>query len=134
MHAQHGKYPRSLRVLLFWLLFGAGVVVHFLAPNLEKKENAFVIPLASHAGKAASLSPDLIVAKERWMQSLSAVLTAAGALGLGFLYRGVLFRRTSPAGTTRSRDERGDDVAGGRVPETQNYIQTQPKTQPKGIT
>jgi len=82
-------------VLAFWLLFAAGLVVHLMAPNLEKKEKAFVIPLTLGAG-AGALRPDLIVAKERRMQGISAVLTVSGALGLFFFTVRHSFGRTRP--------------------------------------
>ena len=96
----HPQPPRSWLVLSFCILFAAGLVVHLLAPNLERKENAFVIPLVVSAGEDA-LSPVSIVAKERRMQSISAVLTASGAIGLGFLYRKVLFQRARAPGVGR---------------------------------
>jgi len=98
-------------VLLFWLVFGSGVLVHLLAPNLERKQEGFVIPVALSVGEG-TVAPALIVAKERRMQVISAVLTASGALGLGFLYRGVLWPRATAGGPNRSGDGRSGSLLG----------------------
>lgn len=108
--------PRKWPVRFFWLLFGSGLLVHLLAPNLERKEDAFVIPLAMAAGES-TLQPERIVAKERRMQLTAAVLTAGGAPGLGFLYRGVLFRRAVTMGRNLSPAGEGGSAGGGGVPQ-----------------
>jgi hypothetical protein len=92
MRGERTKPARRWPVFLFWMLFAAGLAVHLLAPNLERKDNAFVIPLMHESGQS-TLSPDLIVAKERRMQLIAALLAASGALGLGFCHRAVLFQR-----------------------------------------
>lgn len=97
MQFDHGNRSHKWRVLFCWLLFVAGVGVHFAAPNLDRQDKAFVIPLAPRA-LGESFQPERIVAKERRLQLLSAVLAASGALGLGWIYRKVLFRRASRSG------------------------------------
>jgi hypothetical protein len=79
---------------LFWVMFGAGVLVQVFAPRLKIEHNAFVIPPSLlSAGK--QINPAEIVARERQMQMLSAGLTAGGAIGLGFYYRRAFFKGPS---------------------------------------
>jgi hypothetical protein len=93
MSTQYPPGRRKRLAVLFWLLFGGGLLVRLLAPNLERTKEAFVVPMALSQGQK-TLNPAQIVAKERRMQLISAVLTASGALGLGFLYREGLLRRS----------------------------------------
>ena len=116
MHAENPRSPQWWLVLWFWLLFSAGVAVHLLAPNLERKDKAFVIP-SELASSQNTFRPDLIVAKERRMQVISALLTMSGALGLGFLYRGVLLPRGWAAGTGARRGVARGDLAGRGLPQ-----------------
>jgi len=76
--------------MLSWLVFAAGLVVQLQAPRLAIENRAFVIPLPADG---AGIRPDEIVASERWMQAISAVLTASGALGLAYCYGGALIKR-----------------------------------------
>ena len=99
-----------------WLLFACGVVTHLLAPNLQRKDNAFVIPANLTSGQG-NLRPDVIVARERRMQLIAAVLTVSGALGLGVLYRGVLFHRGSTAGSKGAERGRHGDLEERNVPQ-----------------
>lgn len=115
MHTESPRRWRSWRALLCWLLFGAGLGVHLLAPNLDRKDNAFVVPMALAAGPNG-LQPHRIVAKERWMQVTAAVLTTAGALGLGLVFREVLSRKASPAGPSQPGRQPSDDAGNGGVP------------------
>jgi hypothetical protein len=98
--AFHHRPKKWLR-LLCWSLFTAGLLVKFAAPGLKISNRTFVIPQAM-ATEGLSLHPDKIVGKERLMQSISAILTAVGALGLAFCYRGVLFPGTPQPATNRS--------------------------------
>jgi len=89
--------------LFFWSLFAAGLLVQLLAPRLEISNGAFVIPPALVAG-GNNIRPDEIIAKQRRMQLISAVLTVSGALGLAYRYREILTRKAS---------RRSDEPAGG---------------------
>lgn len=100
MRAAVSKRLRRRAALFFWLVFGGGVLVHYLAPNLERKQDGFVIPEALTAGRSG-LDPGWIVAKERRMQWISAVLTATGALGLGYLHRRELWPSVAAGGRNR---------------------------------
>jgi len=77
-------------MLLSWSAFAAGLLVQALSPNLNVENRAFRIPLPA---EGAAIRPDEIVARERWMQVISAILTASGALGLAYRYGGSLLRR-----------------------------------------
>lgn len=82
---KHGR-RRWLGVML-WAIFGAGLLVQVLAPGLQIKNRAFVMPPSPGSRAEGSVSPADIVARERLMQSLAAILTLSGALGLAFHYR-----------------------------------------------
>lgn len=86
---------RTVLVVIFWALFGAGILVQVFAPRLKIERNAFVIPPSMVAG-SKELHPSELVGRERRMQVVSAVLTFSGALGLAVLYRRTLARRTTP--------------------------------------
>ena len=73
-------------------MFAGGLLVQVLAPHLEISNGAFVIPAAITAGKN-NIPLEEIVAKQRRMQLLSALLTVSGALGLAFLYRDIITGR-----------------------------------------
>ena len=88
------RQPRLVAVLL-WAIFGAGLLVQAFAPRLKITNNAFVMP-PSLTTQGKEINPAEIVAKERRMQLLSALLTAGGALGLAYYYRRVLLRTHSP--------------------------------------
>jgi hypothetical protein len=81
--------------ILLWAIFGMGLVIEAFAPRLQIVNRAFVIP-PSMASAGQNIRPAEIVARERIMQSLSALLTAGGALGLAFFYRRALVRLRSP--------------------------------------
>ena len=85
---------RRLVPVLLWIVFASGLLVQVFAPRLEVKDNAFVMP-PSLVSEGNEVNPAQIVARERRLQLLSAVLTLGGALGLFFYYRRVLFRRAS---------------------------------------
>jgi hypothetical protein len=90
------KAKRRARRLaaLFWMTFGMGLLVQFFSPHLKIERNAFVMPSSVHAG-VKTISPSEIVGRERTIQSISAVLTVGGALGLALHYRRRLFGRSS---------------------------------------
>jgi hypothetical protein len=72
-----------------------GLLVQIFSPHLKIESTAFVMPPELLApGKP--ISPSDIVAKERLVQSISAVLTVGGALGLAWCYWQRLFGRSSP--------------------------------------
>jgi len=81
----HNQRHRWLAVL-FWTIFGAGLLVQGFAPHLKIERNAFVIP-PSLIAEGKQIHPAEIVMRERRMQWLSAILTIAGSLGLAFYYR-----------------------------------------------
>lgn len=94
---QHRTDSRSLHgwcALLFWLLFGAGLLVQALAPRLKIEGNRFILP-QSLVSSAREMRPAEIVERARRMQALSAILTLSGALGLAVNYRKALFGRRS---------------------------------------
>lgn len=105
MSTQKPSGRRKRFAALFWLLFGGGLLVHQLAPNLERTKEAFVVPMSLAQGQN-TLNPAQIVAKERRLQVISAVLTASGALGLGLLYREALLRGRRLKATQQSGDDR----------------------------
>lgn len=76
-------------LLLLWAVFGAGLLVEALAPRLEIANHAFVLPPSP---RREPINPAAIIARERVMQLLSAVLTVGGAIGLGVCYRRDLVR------------------------------------------
>jgi len=85
---------RRSRALLCWVVFAAGLLIQLLAPHLKIENGAFVIPPTLTAG-ANEIRPAEIVARQRRMQLISALLTVSGALGLAVLYRDILTGRTS---------------------------------------
>lgn len=68
--------------------------MQLLAPRLRVEHNAFVMPQAMIYGKQR-VHPAELVARERIMQLISAILTLGGAIGLGIHYRETLFSRRS---------------------------------------
>jgi hypothetical protein len=84
-------WRRRLVPVLLWAIFASGLLVQAFAPRLEVLNDAFVIPPALVA-EGKEVDPAQIIARERRLQVLSAVLTLGGALGLAYYYRRVLFR------------------------------------------
>jgi hypothetical protein len=74
-------------------MFAAGIIVQILAPNLKIADHKFVIPV-SKTGTGIN-DPGALVNKERRMHLAAALLVAGGALGLGYLYRDFLFKKSS---------------------------------------
>jgi hypothetical protein len=85
---------RRSQALVCWVVFAAGLLIYLLAPHLKISNGAFVIPPTLTAG-ANEIRPAEIVARQRRMQLISALLTVSGALGLAVLYRDILTGRTS---------------------------------------
>ena len=85
---------RRLQALLCWVVFAAGLLIQLLAPHLKISNGAFVIPPTLTAA-ANEIRPAEIVARQRRMQLISALLTVSGALGLAVLYRDIVTGRTS---------------------------------------
>ena len=77
---------------LLWMVFCAGLIVQAFAPRLKIVNRAFVIP-PDLTSRATSVNPAALVEKERILQSLSVILTLAGAVGLGVYYRHSLVGR-----------------------------------------
>jgi len=90
----HGQRHRWMAVL-FWTMFGAGLLVQGFAPHLKIERNAFVIP-PSLIAEGQEIHPAEIVARERRMQWISGILTVGGAIGLAFYYRHSFVRPRSP--------------------------------------
>ena len=65
-----------------WTLFLAGLLIQLASPRLKIEHNQFVIP-GSVMSANHPVSPSQIVARERWMQLLSATLTAGQGAGIG---------------------------------------------------
>lgn len=76
-------------VVALWAVFVAGLLVQFAAPRLRIENNAFVMPQIVNL-QGATLRPDALVRRERWMQGISGVLTVGGAMALGVCYRRTL--------------------------------------------
>ncbi len=84
---QSPERARQTRMVVFlWAIFAAGLLVQMIAPRLKIENNVFVMPPISDA-RGATLRPDVLVRRERWMQTASAILTVGGALALGICYR-----------------------------------------------
>ena len=77
---------------LLWAIFASGLLVELLAPHLKIEHDAFVIP-PSLGSQQKEINPAALVARERHMQLLAAVLTLGGAVSLAFYYRDTLINR-----------------------------------------
>ena len=82
----HEKARQTRIVVCLWAIFAAGLLVQMIAPRLKIENNVFVMPPISDA-RGTTLRPDVLVRRERWMQTASAILTVGGALALGICYR-----------------------------------------------
>jgi hypothetical protein len=80
---------------LFWGLFTAGILVQILAPNLKIADHKFVMPVSTGKTDTEINAPGALVNKERRMHLAAALLVLGGALGLGFVYRDFLFKKSS---------------------------------------
>jgi hypothetical protein len=80
--------------VISWVVFASGLLVQVFSPHLKIAHHSFAMPPGMSApGK--TVSPSEIVAKERIVQSLSALLTTTGAFGLARCYWQTLFGRAS---------------------------------------
>ena len=86
MQSSLGIRRRTWLALYLWAIFAAGLAVQLVAPRLKIENHAFVMPPISDA-RSATLRPDVLVRRERWMQGTSGLLTVGGALALGVYYR-----------------------------------------------
>jgi hypothetical protein len=84
-----GKLLETRIVLCLWAIFAAGLLVEMAAPRLKIENNAFVMPPIGNS-QGATLRPDVLVRRERWMRAASGILTIGGALALGVYYRKTL--------------------------------------------
>jgi len=74
-----------------WSVFLIGLLLQLFSPHLQIAHDSFVIPQdLVHSG--TSLDPHALVQKERIIQSFSALLVLAGAVGLAFFYRHTLLK------------------------------------------
>lgn len=94
MHEGELMSRRLWRSAFFWTLFVAGLLLQAFGPHLKIKDNRFIFP-PSLVSAATEIRPDVIVARERKRQFLSAVLTVGGAVGLALCHRKALFGRLS---------------------------------------
>jgi hypothetical protein len=78
--------------LILWAVFAMGLIVQAFAPRLKIENGAFVIPVVLTSSSPPA-SPAELVARERTLQTLSAALTLAGAVGLAYYYRDLIKRR-----------------------------------------
>jgi hypothetical protein len=94
MHQNGLSWPHRWRSVFFWVLFATGLLTQAFSPHLKIKNNGFVVPpsLVSSGAEVQTLE---LVARERGIQFLSAVLTLGGAIGLALCYREVLLGRRS---------------------------------------
>ena len=81
-----GKARETKLAVCLWAIFGVGLLVEVAAPRLKIENNMFVMPPINE-GQRATLQPDALVRRERWMQAASGVLTLGGAVALGMYYR-----------------------------------------------
>jgi NhaP-type Na+/H+ or K+/H+ antiporter len=98
MSEHKSKRRRLLLGVLFWVLFGAGLLLQALAPRLKIQDNAFVIPPAL-VSEGNEIRLEEIITKQRRMQWLSGVLTVSGAVGLAFYYYRHLLARQDQRGS-----------------------------------
>ena len=90
-----GNSRRRWQGALLWATFAAGLAVQAYGPRLKVEHNTFIVP-PSLSGNGMTVNPVELVARERRVQMLSAILTVTGALGLAFYYRYVFVRPPSP--------------------------------------
>jgi hypothetical protein len=88
------KWRARWPVSLAWSIFATGILVQAFSPGLKVEHHKFVAPAAT--SRAQEIKPVEIIARERRVQLLSAILTVAGALGLAVYYGPTLFRRDEP--------------------------------------
>jgi len=93
MDRRSGRRQRWL-ALLCWVMFATGVLLQLLGPHLKIANRAFVIPqkLTTEGNNIRVVE---IIARQRQMQVISALLTLSGAIGLAVVYRGTLTGKAS---------------------------------------
>jgi hypothetical protein len=91
MNVTYPALRRHSLAILPWALLISGLTVHAFAPRLKIEHRAFVIPKAL-VSQGTPIRPAEIVERERIMQVLSALLMAAGALGLALRHRNMFVR------------------------------------------
>jgi len=80
--------------LAIWTIFLIGLLLQLFSPHLQIAHDSFVIPQdLVHSG--TPLDPHALVQKERIIQSFSALLVLAGAVGLALYYRRTLLKSLS---------------------------------------
>jgi hypothetical protein len=89
MRRQFIRARQHTLALFLWGIFAVGLLLEMASPRLKIENNAFVMPTISSA-QAATLRPDVLVRRERWMQAASGLFTLGGALALGIYYRRTL--------------------------------------------
>jgi hypothetical protein len=87
--------------MLLSVIFGAGLLVQVFGTRLEITNNAFLIP-RSLVADGQNIHPAELVADERRRQSLAALLTIGGALGLAIYYRRSLISSLRPQNRGRA--------------------------------
>jgi len=100
VHDVASRVKRRWRSVLVWSVFAAAFLVQAVAPRLTIANRAFVIP-PTLVAEGTEFHPGEVVARERFAQTVSALLALSGALGLAFQYRVPLLRavRPRPAGS-----------------------------------
>jgi hypothetical protein len=98
------NYRRRWLALLCWLMFAAGLLLQLLGPNLKIANRAFVIP-QKLTTEGHNIRLVEIIARQRQVQVISALLTLTGAIGLAVLYRDVLTGKASRQRANRSTGE-----------------------------
>jgi hypothetical protein len=86
---------RSVLPIFLWAVFGAGLLIQVLSPRPKIENNSFVVPQSAVSG-TENLRPADFVARAKWTQTISALLTLTGAVGLAFYYRRAIFRAIRP--------------------------------------
>jgi hypothetical protein len=91
-----GGWSRLRRswIALCWALLVTGVLLQ-AGPHLKVKGNQYVVPPSLISGRT-QIRPAELIARERRMQLLSAVLTLGGAVGLSMCYSKVFLGARLP--------------------------------------
>jgi hypothetical protein len=83
--------------ILLWLVFGAGLTAQLFSPHLPIEHNSFVIS-GDAVPPGSVVDPRALVARQRFMQTTSAVLVLVAVIGLAFWYREALSRSLTRTG------------------------------------
>src|SRR5262249_3937339 len=88
------SYQRRWLILLCWLTFATGLITQLLGPHMKIANRAFVIPpkLTTEGNNIRLVE---IIARQREIQVISALLVLSGAIGLAVLYRDTLTGKAS---------------------------------------